>query len=722
VIVEIKMQDVASYKSPTSLTTDKKINLIYGLNGTGKSTISNYLYDLNQPRFKQCTISPANTTTILVYNQTFIKENFYESDSLKGIFSLSKENKAAEQKISDTEKKLAELQKNLSEKRGEKATAERERDTQRQAATDKVWKIKNDYTGGDRVLEYCLDGLKGQKDKLFSHVVSLPKPESQPLRADSELKKEVDSLKGDSAQYLSPLSNFVFTQHEVESNPILNQAIVGNDDSVVAGLIEKLGNSDWVRDGLGYIPEAVEDSGSPCPFCQKNTVTPSLVSDIRNYFDETYQAAITSLERLESDYKKAIFSLPNLNTIIDHPLATDSKQEIEHLHSNLLNILNANLAKISDKLKNPRGTQTLTSSGDAIATLNKKIEGINQLVSEHNTRLQNKSASLEKLKKEFWILMRWNYDQTVERFQQDMTSAEKKIIKLSGEIKEIEKSITAEEDKIVAAQKETVNIDEAIESINAGLHDLAIQDFVIKKHSENLYRIVRSGDSNNTFHTLSEGERMIISFLYFCELCKGRLDAKDTGSHRIVVIDDPISSLSHIYIFNIGQLIKTLFFRLPRFKQVFVLTHSLYFFYELTDTNHDRRKETQNLFRLVKNTKGSLILPMKYEEIQNDYQSYWEIVKDESQPPALVANCMRNIVEYFFNFVKKKDLNNIFQIPELQGAKHQAFCRYMNRESHSLGQNIYDLKEFDYNIFREGLKLVFQETGFPEHYEQMMKA
>ena len=113
---------------------------------------------------------------------------------------------------------------------------------------------------------------------------------------------------------------------------------------------------------------------------------------------------------------------------------------------------------------------------------------------------------------------------------------------------------------------------------------------------------------------------------------------------------------------------------------------------------------------------------MNYNEIQNDYQSYWEIIKDPCQPPALVANCMRNIVEYFFNFVKKKDLNNVFQQPALQGTKHQAFCRYINRESHSVGQNIFDFKEFDYEMFREGLKCLFQETGFLEHYEQMIKA
>ena len=112
---------------------------------------------------------------------------------------------------------------------------------------------------------------------------------------------------------------------------------------------------------------------------------------------------------------------------------------------------------------------------------------------------------------------------------------------------------------------------------------------------------------------------------------------------------------------------------------------------------------------------------MKYEEIQNDYQAYWAVINDPDQPAALLANCMRNVVEYFFNFVKRRDLNNVFQMPELQDTKYQAFCRYVNRESHSLGQNILDLKEFDYDVFREGLRLVFEKTGYADHYNEMSK-
>lgn len=112
---------------------------------------------------------------------------------------------------------------------------------------------------------------------------------------------------------------------------------------------------------------------------------------------------------------------------------------------------------------------------------------------------------------------------------------------------------------------------------------------------------------------------------------------------------------------------------------------------------------------------------MKYEEIQNDYQAYWYIIKDNAQPPALIANCMRNIIEYFFNFVEKKDLNNVFQKPELKEHRFESFNRYINRESHSLGQNIFDLKEFNYEDFRDAFALVFKVAKYEDHYKKMMK-
>ena len=112
---------------------------------------------------------------------------------------------------------------------------------------------------------------------------------------------------------------------------------------------------------------------------------------------------------------------------------------------------------------------------------------------------------------------------------------------------------------------------------------------------------------------------------------------------------------------------------------------------------------------------------MKYSEIRNDYEAYWSVINDPDTPPALLANCMRNILDYFFGFVGRLEFNNIFNIPELKDVRFKAFNHYVNRESHNGPENISDYKEIDYNVFHEALKLVFEKAKFGEHYEKMRK-
>ena len=151
-ITKIKLNDVASYKNSALLETDKKVNLIYGLNGTGKSIFSNYLYEKDHADFSNCTIEGLNGEEILVYNQKFIQDYFYEFDNLKGIFTLSKENKEAEEKIRYAQKEIEKLDNEKSDKSDNLKTINGELLKKKQDTENKVWEIKTRFTGGDRVL------------------------------------------------------------------------------------------------------------------------------------------------------------------------------------------------------------------------------------------------------------------------------------------------------------------------------------------------------------------------------------------------------------------------------------------------------------------------------------------------------------------------------------------------------------------------------------------
>jgi wobble nucleotide-excising tRNase len=738
-ITKIDLNKVASYKNQATLETDKALNLIYGLNGTGKSTFSNYLLKRTDEKFKDCSVVGLEENhEILVYNQTFIQENFFESESLKGIFTLSKENKEAITKISNAQKEIEKIDGEKIKKTEELETKKTSISKKLENAKNTIWKIKTDFSGGDRVLEFSLEGHKGSKGNLFNHIQGLIKPTVKPTKSIDDLKNEVQAIMGENAQKYAYVPKITFSSSNIETENIFDKQIVGNENSSVSELITKLGNSDWVKSGLKYLPEEPFEENVDCPFCQEKTISNELIENIKNYFDASYEADIKSLKTFLEEYSQAIQQIPNKTIFEANPKFETFRQDFEIKFSAFNQLIRSNKKKIEEKTKNPSVPKTLENSTKLLEEVNEVISKINASILEHNDKIDEKATVKIGIKKAFWQIMRWDYDQTISSYLSDKGASKTKTDSLNTAIKGFDKTILEQTSIISEQQKQTVNIEKAIANINDGLIDLGITDFKIENHEENLYKIVRGENKERVFRSLSEGEKMIISFLYFLEMCRGKQDATETGKKKIIVIDDPISSLSHIYVFNIGRLIKNEFFGKKEtkkdevtgekvniwkynYEQVFILTHSLYFFYEITETKHDERKETQKLFRLIKNNDGSHFQKMKYEEIQNDYQAYWYIIKDENQPPALIANCMRNVIEYFFNFVEKKDLNNFFRQEPLNTNRFQAFYRYINRESHSLGQNIFDYKEFDYADFKDGFAELFKAAGYEEHHKKMIK-
>ncbi|HBL7051971.1 TPA: AAA family ATPase, partial [Enterobacter cloacae] len=103
--------------------------------------------------------------------------------------------------------------------------------------------------------------------------------------------------------------------------------------------------------------------------------------------------------------------------------------------------------------------------------------------------------------------------------------------KILDEMKEIENQGKDNTKNIKELREQISNIDETIESINLRLKSLGIYGFSVKKHEENkdMYIISRSDKDENddVYKSLSEGEKTLITFLYFLECCKGKTDKDD---------------------------------------------------------------------------------------------------------------------------------------------------------------------------------------------------
>jgi len=479
-ITKINLNKIASYKNLTVLETDKKVNLIYGLNGTGKSTLSNFLYKPTDERYKNCSVEGLDSNhEILIYNQTFIQEIFFESESLRGIFTLAKVNKEAEIKITNAQKEILKLE-NEKELKSKDLVKENSSLMQRtESIKNSIWKIKTDYSGGDRVLEFCLDGYKGSKDSLFNYIVGLQKTTAKPTKGIADLKIDLQSISGENAQKYSELSQIVFALQNIEVDTLFSKVIIGNENSTVSQLIKELQNPDWVKDGMQYLPNEPFQENATCPFCQEKTISHTLIENIKNYFDEKYETDINSLKLFLTDYTHAIQLIPNKSIFETNPKFELYKKDFEIKYSAFLKIVEDNKKYIEDKIKTPSVSLTLKSSTAALLELNEIIQKINNLIIEHNNNIDRKDTVKASIKKSFWENMRWEYDPNIVSFNTDKATVKGQIETLDKEIKDCVIKIANQFTIIAEQQKQTVNIEDAIKNINNGLEDLGIDDFKI---------------------------------------------------------------------------------------------------------------------------------------------------------------------------------------------------------------------------------------------------
>jgi len=725
-ITKITLKNVASYgEDPVILETDKKINFIYGLNGTGKTIISKYLQNKDDANFCNCSVEGINNEKILVYNQKFIDDNFYLSPTQKGIFSLKSENKEAKEKIDNATEEIKKL--NTQIKNDELKTGflfdikKKQADIEelQNSTKDKTWEIETKYSGGDRILGFCLEGKKGSKKDLFDHISKIQKSTNKPEKTIDNLKKEAEATQGTNAKTYDEnlLTKVNFDFWKIEGQEIFKEIIIGNENSQVAELINKLNNSDWVKDGKKFIQEPNTENET-CPFCQQKTINKPLYEEIQSYFDETYQQKIAELEKLDKEYFNEYQNTKNLeNKLLQIDFIKNKETEFKLIFKNFIDKLSSNWTEINKKIKSPNITIILDSSVLEQKALNDFLDTIIAETKTHNKKVKNKQKTKNQIIKDFWEIMRWEYDQTLENYSTQKSKLQSEKSKIENEESQVKTKIQDQEKIIKESQKEMVNVQDAIDNINSELILFGLDGFSIVLTGEKTYKLNRPNENTTKFETLSEGEKTVISFLYFLELCKGKENNNEVVTEKIVVIDDPISSLSHMYVFNVAQLIRKYFFN-DEYKQIFILTHNLYFFHELL---HKQKNDNCKLFRLCRSS-FSKLSEMSRKDIQNEYQSYWQILKDFENGNAtevILANAMRNILERFFGFIEKNDFNELTKELEKE-EKNNFFIRYINKESHSDPINISDTKEIDPQIFKKAFKKIFEDAGYIEHYNKMM--
>jgi wobble nucleotide-excising tRNase len=730
-IERIEICNVATYgATPEVLSELKEINFVYGSNGTGKTTISRVIANCSSQTHCSLVWRGSLPMELLVYNRDFVERNFNQPDELKGIFTLGEKDKATLDKVESAKAELDEIKKKIIQFKGvlngeDGNGGKRTELAELEAAFEgKCWDLKLKH---DDKLQGAFAGVRGKKSAFKARLLAESASNSSVALSLPDLENKASTIFGETPQAALTLAvpnGADLLAHE--TNVILKKKVIGKTDVDIAALIQKLGNSDWVKQGRDYY----DPDERVCPFCQQETPT-SLEESLNEYFDETFIADTASIEKLYTDYKSDSERIQrSVQKILDDPSKFLDAEKLQSESELLASKIRINIQRIEDKRRESSKSVELDSLTNILDAVKKLVEDANAAIQKHNTVVLNLEAERTQLTGQIWrYLLDHEIKDDLETLTKQKRGIEAGIENLVKQIDEKTKEQQTKEQEIRTLEKDTTSIQPTIDAINALLHSFGFTGFSLaKSNRERFYKIQRP-DGSDAKETLSEGEKNFITFLYFYHLLKGSETETGMTSNRVVVFDDPVSSLDSDILFIVSNLIKGVFDEARTgsgtIKQVFVLTHNVYFHKEVSfhpKRCADGRLKDETFWTVRKFNNESKIRHHETNPIKTSYELLWIEVRNPDRDNLAIQNTMRRILENYFKILGNVDPDDI--CAHFEG-KDKLICRslfsWVNDGSHFAHDSLYvsiddSMVENYLNVF----KRIFEETKHIAHYNMMM--
>jgi wobble nucleotide-excising tRNase len=610
-ISRIIMKNAASYKNAARVDFDptKRCSFFYGLNGVGKSTLSSYLYYYRQienakrggvgaskelesilKKYKDCSITVDPNDEIIVYNRDFINKNFGNQIYLDGIgisVTVGEENNQAETNIENAKTEITRLQGELRATEAEKSRISDERDARKKITQKEVSEYIKKKANEARIQQGQIGSQAGAIwNKLISAGMEAPTETIQSI-ADKMLQLDNSA---------TPTPTIAFVECDlasIEKDTIWQKNTASSQ--IETPYSEKSGYSEWLNAGLCFLEGEKEDC--TCPFC--NTDDRKKLRDfVSQLIGEEYKRDKDVIVTQKRKYVSYIDRISHAYTGIPGFIADDKKNSANEALKTLIDMLNANVVLMEKKEANSGEIVTLSDSSVAVENLKTIITSINADIEANNTALSDSKKYAKDCLEQFWRIMRQDKAGEISIDETDENNTNSQLSAKRADIMAFRTQIDAQ-NKIIE-DNSLVRKDIAYKEINQLLESMGIFDFKLEmiEGKAGSYKIVRPEAQSDepVYKTLSEGEKTMISFLYFMQVCEG----VDSSKKRIVVIDDPISSMSNIFLFNIASLIQREYTKYDKsrgsdqkYAQVIILTHNLNFFYEVLDYDKKRVEKYQ---------------------------------------------------------------------------------------------------------------------------------
>ena len=749
-IVRIDLTD-ASYKDSHAYIEPTYVNFFFGNNGAGKSTIAKAIKS-----GAGITYAPGRTASDylpLVYNQDFIDENFRSYRNMKGVFTLNAKNAEIQKQIDEVTEKRTQVKKLLSEasdKRGKIANA---KDKLHKDFLKECWErgrtLRDDFPG-------TMD-KKGKSDPFAREILK-----HAPANIDMEdLRRLYESAYSETAKRYQRFTTIAdpMVMDTVDGREILSKPIVNSADTELAGFLRDIGATEWMRQGHDAYSH---NANGRCPYCGGDLPADFEQTFIAS-FDNRYQENLRLLDEFLARYKKSANELfvPLQTTPVELYPQIDLKPYADKL-AVLKAAIQANIETIKSKTENPASAVALTDIQPILEDLAEIINGFNSLIDANNAIVAAGPTKRTECTDAVFSLLSFMLKDVIATYRKSDGDMQAELDALDAEIKAHNATLDEIKTQLKTLRGKTVETDTAKDSINLMLRDSGMRGFSLEPKAgvDNVYEVRRP--DGTIADNLSEGEKNFIAFLYFYHLVHGSDSADGETREKIVVIDDPVSSMDSGSLFIVSTLVRQMI-EICRnnadnrnrtaegnfIKQIFILTHNAYFHREVSYSyvaKYDyasfyliRKIGTKSTIKLCDDVNPNAPTErINVNPVKNSYAALWDEYK-EVQSAVPLMNVIRRILEYYFLQLCGYEGSQLRQVILIQGKAEgrfkdadgnddeekfqlaSAMLAYINASSIGMSDGM-DFVEDCLNAdeCRSIFEMIFDAMEQKQHYDMMM--
>jgi len=601
----------------------KRINIFYGRNYSGKTTLSRIFRALetgsisdkySSPEF-QLTFDGGSTSTqnslsshdqvVRVFNEDFVRDNLRfivdDEQTINSFAILGEDNTKLEEEIEKHEAELG-SEEDKSGLLGEFLGAEENFKKARKDHGDKSSELEGKLR--DKANK-AGTGIKHNKSfgdanynvpKIKTDISTVTKDTYSPL-SDEQVGKFHDLLREEPKSEIPESSTFNLQYSAIDSKAkeLIEKKIQASDP--IQELLNDAALATWVRTGRGHHQEKRDK----CAFCGSD-LPEDLWEKLDKHFNQESEELRQALETLLGSIERERSRVPNLLKIKNSDFYSNFTADLDSLaeqlstlstsYSQSLDSIKEQVEKRRDDIFAPLEFKTPESVEE---DLNAVRDSYEQLRNESNQFTASLSADQSEARAALRLHEVYTFINDI-KYGDECTAIEA-LNEAMGKAEEAKNTakekVDAKREKINELKAQLKDESKGADRVNDYLNNFfghqslslkAIEETPGDASSGYRFEITRN-DKKKAFH-LSEGECSLISFCYFMAKLE---DIETKGNQPIIWIDDPISSLDSNHIFFVYSLINADIVtpekyedggelkERDRFKQLFISTHNLDF-------------------------------------------------------------------------------------------------------------------------------------------------